>query len=93
MIWRCRPWFGSAWSGLARPGAAPHTRMKDDLTYLPAKYEDKARLAFEEIRYYCDNELYASFVDLICYSVFSFCTNSVEEACHIVEKFYAIHGI
>ena len=42
MIWQCRLWFGSAWSGLALC-----TRISDDLTYLSTKFQRKNSSCFQ----------------------------------------------
>jgi len=41
MIWQCRPWFGSTWSGSEQSGLALHARIEDNLTYLSAKCKEK----------------------------------------------------
>jgi hypothetical protein len=41
MIWRCRPWFGCAWSSAERSGLAFHTQIEDDVMYLSTSFKEK----------------------------------------------------
>jgi hypothetical protein len=62
MIWRCRPWFGSAWSssehsGLARSSLVLRTQIWDDLTYLRTKFKGKTSSCIQ--------------INMVCYTKFS----------------------
>jgi hypothetical protein len=46
MLWQCRPWFCSAWSGsersvLLHSGWAFHKWIYDDFTYMSSKFKEK----------------------------------------------------
>jgi hypothetical protein len=41
MIWQCRPWFGSTWSGSEQSGLTLYVRIEGNLTYLSTKCKGK----------------------------------------------------